>query len=470
MRNQIRDFNEFDLRRLQQLVQQQPPEREGASGGLEKVPEQGDEKQRVQTPDGYQVAVNRDNNVQIFDPSGELLASISGNLVYEAQSGEIFGIGDDSSFILPDGTKISLDLESTGGDRDRIAAVDITSGNDRLHVGANGVDGITQDGREFDAANRDAAPGTESGTFALQDDGQFAVLERDGAFYDVRGNERSLRGFLDLDTTVRSDLSSPASGITDRQKRALDGAENVEDFGALLDTLTELLDRLEALLAEAEGSEGAPQGSGDASQSGEIQDLLKQLLEALLERAGGGGASGAQNEELTGLLEKLLEALQAGGPGEGSGTRGTGDSRGADGANGRGSTNGTDRTNGSGNTNGTGRPNGGSDFGGRISDLLASGVDAEILITIILAMLVELLNDKLIDKAKELDERTRNNVEGGGENGEGSETEGVFGEGDKGTELLSRELQQIQENLSALKLLTNTILDNKNQVAQQLYS
>ncbi|MEQ9497790.1 MAG: DUF1521 domain-containing protein [Deltaproteobacteria bacterium] len=448
-----RDPNEH---RIHDIIAQDPPTPQ-TEGGLEKVPEQGDEKQRVETPDGYQVAVNRDNTVQIYDPAGELIASISGNRVFEAASGEFFNFGDDSSFILPDGTKISLDLEATNGNRDRIAAVDVISGNDRLHVGEDGVDGITQDGVEFDAENRDAAPGNNSGVFALQDNGEFAVLERDGEFYDVRGLDPSVRNFLDDDTTVRSDLSSPASGITARQQRALDGAANTEEFGELLDALSDLLDRIEVLLGEAEdtgGAEGAP-----GADTGEIEDLLKQLLEALLARTEGSTSNG----DLTELLEKLLEALQ-GGVGGNESTSGNGSPTGP------GNTSGSGSTSGPGGTPAPPESPGGGDFGGRISDLLASGVDAEILITVILALLVEVLNDKLIDKAKELDERTRNNVEGGGESGEGGETEGVFGDGPKGTELLSRELQQIQENLSALKLLTNTILDNKNQVAQQLYS
>ena len=117
--------------------------------------------------------------------------------VNEGGGGDDWHFGDDSTFILPDGTKICLNTEETSPGVFVVKGVDIMSGEDHAYTGLSPDGqtrpaGVDQGRLAWDEAHRDSH-GSSGGVFAMQPNGQWAKYE-DGVFRDVENESWS--GYL----------------------------------------------------------------------------------------------------------------------------------------------------------------------------------------------------------------------------------------------------------------------------------
>jgi len=140
----------------------------------------------VRTPDQYIIEMQAPE-VIIYDRDGQTVTRIWGDPhVDEGGDGkDEWHFGQDSSFILPDGTKIALDTEPNSAGEWYVVGVDVLMGTSRFHHGVGGDAGMTDDGIDWDRAHADRAEDSSAGVFALQDNGQWAVMAPDGYFYDI---------------------------------------------------------------------------------------------------------------------------------------------------------------------------------------------------------------------------------------------------------------------------------------------
>ncbi|MEL6548398.1 MAG: DUF1521 domain-containing protein, partial [Myxococcota bacterium] len=136
--------------------------------------------------------------------------------------GDDWHFGEDSTFILPDGTKLSLNTQETkpGNGIYFTVGIDIQSGTTRAYAGKSFEDemrsaGVAEDRVEFDAKYADTK-GTSGGVFALVG-GQWAMLDPVG-FRDVE--TESWKGYLDTRNVVgRGEILD----VTDQQRLAVSG-------------------------------------------------------------------------------------------------------------------------------------------------------------------------------------------------------------------------------------------------------
>ena len=127
-------------------------------------------------------------DIRIYNSSDQQITRIWGDPhVNENGGGDNWHFGNDSTFVLTDGTKICLDTELTSGNEWVVHGIDIIAGNDRYHFGTGGEDGLSKDAFEWDKQNEDVAAGDKhAGMFALKPDGTWAMQGQDGHFYDVK--------------------------------------------------------------------------------------------------------------------------------------------------------------------------------------------------------------------------------------------------------------------------------------------
>ena len=138
--------------------------------------------------------------------------------------------------------------------------VDVTLGSSRFHYGGSGTGEMSSDGREHDQANADADNRYDAGIFALTPSGEWAVLARDGRFYDINtetwedyqkdpdvdlaaGKEVQVTGqqlFASRSDQLPDDLYMPAIGS------AIGGLPDMTE-----DEKREKLDALERIMPEA---------------------------------------------------------------------------------------------------------------------------------------------------------------------------------------------------------------------------
>ena len=139
----------------------------------------------VQTPMGYTVEM-QGREVIIHDLKGEQITRIWGDPhVNEKGGGDNWHFGGNSTFILPDGTKIRCDTKPISSNFWVVDAVDVTIGSSRYHFKASGEGQMHDDGKAWDRSNSDADRRDDAGIFALGPSGQWAVMGRDGNFYDI---------------------------------------------------------------------------------------------------------------------------------------------------------------------------------------------------------------------------------------------------------------------------------------------
>jgi len=168
----------------------------------------------VTTSGGYFVEMQGTETL-IWDHNGGMITRIWGDPhVDEKGGGDDWHFGDDSSFILPDGTKLCLDTKETSPGVFFTVAVDVLAKGKRFHYSAKGVGGSTgmyEDGAAWDAAHADRASAKHAGIFALQDTGEWAKQAENGLLYDV---EQESWGDYLRTKDVNVDKDKAASGIT----------------------------------------------------------------------------------------------------------------------------------------------------------------------------------------------------------------------------------------------------------------
>jgi len=171
------------------------PEGEGPPlgfGCLEEVTERPDfiehtDSTCVRTGGGYTVEM-KGHELHLYDPDGECFTRIWGDPhVDEGCDGkDDWHFGNDSTFVLPDGTKICLDTEPNAKGEYYVVGVDVLQGSTRYHYSGGEEDGMSMDAHRFDEENADYAvdDGT-AGVFVLAEDDTWAVIGDDGHLHDV---------------------------------------------------------------------------------------------------------------------------------------------------------------------------------------------------------------------------------------------------------------------------------------------
>lgn len=172
----------------------------------------------VVTPGNYTIEM-KGHEVTIYDRNEDIVTRIWGDPhVDEGGNGDDWHFGQDSSFILPDGTKICLDTKANAHGWWFVVGVDIIFGYTRFHYGVGDTNGMHNDGQEWDAARKDQADHKSAGTFFLQSNGEWAKLNADGSVTDV--NDESWASYKATDDVT----SGPAEavGLTRAQWEAMD--------------------------------------------------------------------------------------------------------------------------------------------------------------------------------------------------------------------------------------------------------
>jgi hypothetical protein len=145
-----------------------------------------DGSQAVKTPGMFTVEMAQ-YDIRIYNSNGDQITRIWGDPhVNENGGGDDWHFGNNSSFVLTDGTKICLDTKETSPGVWLVQGIDIIGGNDRYHFGTGGESGLTKDGNEWDKSHTDSANDVSAGIFAMKSDGTWAKQGKDGHFYDVQ--------------------------------------------------------------------------------------------------------------------------------------------------------------------------------------------------------------------------------------------------------------------------------------------
>ena len=176
----------------------------------------------VITPGGFTVEM-KGSEVIIYDQKGNQQTRIWGDPhVNEGQGGDNWHFGNDSTFILPDGAKLCLDTKEVSDGVFFTVGVDILCGSERYHYGEGGEQGMTEDAIDWDAEHADAHTDAHAGVFAMQDNGEWAILADDGKFYDI--TDETWDQYL-KDKDVDFDPNKLASGLTEAQLAVADDAD-----------------------------------------------------------------------------------------------------------------------------------------------------------------------------------------------------------------------------------------------------
>ncbi len=239
-------------------------------------------------------------------------------------NGDDWHFGEDSTFILPDGTKLSLNTKETqpGNGIYFTVGIDIQSGTQRAFAG-EGFDGtmrnagVANDRVEFDAQYADTR-GTSGGVFALVDD-QWAKLGENG-FQDVE--TESWQGYLQTrDALGAGDVLevSEAQALAVSGMGAIDRAAVEANQRAALSTLSEYAIIGEDAVSAYRGGLREQMSSLDEQLHESSKDMAN--LMRLVEQQGSSGTS-----RLDDMVEETLEeASEATGEStvEGEGTNGS---------------------------------------------------------------------------------------------------------------------------------------------------
>lgn len=132
------------------------------------------------------------------DPHVDELKLVGGKLSEVGTPSWDFHFGVDSEFVLPSGTRILVNSEQRHANQWTAEGISIIAGKDRIRIGelddgSKGAARVSQDGAEaYKQANLqmfetvDGKRVKTGGHFALQDNGQWAILGDDGQFHDVQ--------------------------------------------------------------------------------------------------------------------------------------------------------------------------------------------------------------------------------------------------------------------------------------------
>ena len=236
------------------------------------------------------------SEVRIYGPPGpdgqsQLVSRIWGDPHVDESStgsGDDWHFGSDSTFILPDGTKVSLNTQETSPGVFYTKGIDIQSGSQHAFAGV-GLDGqgreagVSNDRARFDAQWTDAQ-GTASGVFALQANGQWAVMGSDGAFYDVKS--------MDWGTYLREKrVDTQGSPVTVSAQVEL----------AARDHLGSMVNNFDQAMAEA-----ALHGDVLTTKAG-LENYIKDMEEKL---SSVGDDAQLANVDLQNMLQKQQQGMQ----------------------------------------------------------------------------------------------------------------------------------------------------------------
>jgi hypothetical protein len=178
----------------------------------------------VVTPGGYTIEC-KGAEVIIYDRNEDVVTRIWGDPHVDegGKGGDDWHFGQDSTFVLPDGTKICLDTEANRHGWWFVVGVDVIFGYTRWHYGTGDTNGMHHDAEEWDAAHADAADHKSAGLFFLQSNGEWAKMNADGSVTDV-ANE-SWKGYQATGDVTTG--PAEAVGLTTAQWEALDQADQV---------------------------------------------------------------------------------------------------------------------------------------------------------------------------------------------------------------------------------------------------
>jgi hypothetical protein len=209
--------------------------------------------------------------------------------VNEGGGGDAWHFGSDSTFILPDGSKLSLNTAETspGSGIYYTVGVDVLSGNQRGHSGTNldgsaGTAGVSNDRGEFDAKWTDSN-GTASGVFGLQANGEWAVKCDDGQFRDIKN--MSWDTYLTEHKVV---ADGPAVSMSEAQQLAAQDATG-------------------GLVANVDAATATAEGYGLCTTKGELDAYIQKMEEKL--NSVGDDAQLA-NVDLQNILQKQQQTIQ----------------------------------------------------------------------------------------------------------------------------------------------------------------
>jgi hypothetical protein len=205
----------------------------------------------VTSPGGYIVTFsNNKSETSIYGADGHRMTQIWGDPhVYEdgrtnnADGLGAFAFGDNSTFILPDGTKVCLNTEQRPANSGIFVTVGVDVLSGTSHGGAGkGPDGKTRDGSisadrvAFDGAHSDSVAGsTSSGVFIVQPDNNILKSNGDGTFSQVSNMDWAT---YKASHSIRTEGSAVQG--TDQQKAALVDGQNVSQAANTCKTKKEL--------------------------------------------------------------------------------------------------------------------------------------------------------------------------------------------------------------------------------------
>jgi hypothetical protein len=250
------------------------------------------------TADGYRVDVNG-SEVTIYkrkdDGTYEKKTRIWGDPHVDESAtggGDDWHFGDDSTFILPDGTKVCLNTEETspGSGIFVVKGVDILSGDDHAFTGLSPEGqtrpaGADTNRLEWDAQHGDTAGGS-GGVFALGENGQWSMLGPDGKFRDV--SHESWEGYLSS-----KDVTTQGGALT--ASTTVQNAAEEEAAARAVSSRT------------ARDTAGAEAGKYASLTKGELDAYIKSTEEKL---ASVGDDAQLANVDLQNMLQKQQQTLQ----------------------------------------------------------------------------------------------------------------------------------------------------------------
>ena len=178
----------------------------------------------VVTPGNYTIEC-RGAEVIIYDRNEDVVTRIWGDPHVDegGKGGDDWHFGQDSTFVLPDGTKICLDTEPNEHGWWFVVGVDVLFGYTRWHYGTGDTNGMHHDAEEWDAAHADASEDKSAGLFFLQSNGEWAKMNPDGSVTDVANESwKDYQATGDVTTGP-----AEAVGLTHAQWEALDQADQV---------------------------------------------------------------------------------------------------------------------------------------------------------------------------------------------------------------------------------------------------
>lgn len=171
----------------------------------------------IRTADGqFAIITPRPNStgdyldIRLLGADGKQLANIWGDPHVDTGTGQNWHFGEDSTFILPDGTKLLLDTEAWGGDGAMVIKnIHVMSGEDHITVNTKGQATAAKDRLDFDKNTADKKGDASSGVFAVQPDGNILGVADDGKLMNVASHD-----WNDYLKTKTVNVKGEASGAT----------------------------------------------------------------------------------------------------------------------------------------------------------------------------------------------------------------------------------------------------------------